>query len=65
MKTNIKIVFKDNTEWVYDANSFGFEEDRFCYLDFVDEDDKGRLVACVSTDEIKYLRFVEVEDDKN
>ena len=65
MKTNIKIVFKDNTEWVFDATAFGFEEDGFCYLDFVDEDDKGRLVACVSTDEIKYLRFVEVEDESN
>lgn len=61
MKTNIKIVFKDNKEHVFNANTFGFEEDGFCYLDFVDEDDKGRLVACVSTDEIKYLRFVEVE----
>lgn len=64
MKTNIKIVFKDNTEWVFDANAFNFEEDGFCHLDFVDEDDKGRLVACVSTDEIKYLRFVEVKDEK-
>ncbi len=36
MKTNIKIVFKDNTEWVFDANTFGFEEDGFCRLDFVD-----------------------------
>lgn len=65
MKTNIKIVFKDNTEWVFDATAFGFEEDGFCYLDLVDEDDKGRLMACVSTDEIKYLRFVEVEDESN
>lgn len=63
MKTNIKIVFKDNTEWVFDANAFNFEEDGFCHLDFVDEDDKGRLMACVSTDEIKYLRFVEVENE--
>ncbi len=29
MKTNIKIVFKDNTEWVFDATAFGFEEDGF------------------------------------
>lgn len=62
MKTNIKIVFKDNTEWVFDANSFGFEEDGFCRLDFVDEEDRGRLVAYVSMSEIKYLRFVEVEE---
>lgn len=62
MKTNIKIVFKDNTEWVFDANTFGFEEDGFCYLDFVDEEDKSRIVGCVSMDEIKYLRFMEVEE---
>ncbi|MDU5970526.1 MAG: hypothetical protein E6Z12_04260 [Finegoldia magna] len=65
MKTNIKVKFKDNMERIFDANSFGFEEDGFCYLDFVDEDDKGGFVACVSTDEIKYLRFVEVEDESN
>ncbi|EGC83347.1 MULTISPECIES: hypothetical protein [Anaerococcus] len=62
MKTNIKIVFKDNTEWVFDANTFGFEEDGFCRLDFVDEEDRGSLVACVSTSEIKYSMFVEVEE---
>lgn len=64
MTTKIKIVFKDNTEWVFDATAFDFEEDGFCYLDFFDEDDKRRLMACVSTDEIKYLRFIEVEDEK-
>ncbi|MDU5923137.1 MAG: hypothetical protein E6Z20_08295 [Finegoldia magna] len=42
--------------------SIGAQPDGFCYLDFFDEDDKRRLVACVSTDEIKYLRFVEVEE---
>ncbi|MDU5912851.1 MAG: hypothetical protein E6Z21_01005 [Anaerococcus vaginalis] len=62
MKTNIKIVFKDNTEWVFDANSFNFDEDGFCHLDFVDEEDRGSLVACVSTSEIKYLRFMEAEE---
>lgn len=62
MKANIKVVFKDNTEWVFDANSFNFDEDGFCYLDFVDEEDRGSLVACVSTSEIKYLRFVEVKE---
>ena len=62
MKINIKIVFKDNTEWVFDANTFGFEEDGFCRLDFVDEEDRGSLVACVSTSEIKYSMFVEVEE---
>lgn len=62
MKTNIKIVFKDNTEWVFDANTFGFEEDGFCRLDFVDEEDRGSLVGYVSMSEIKYSMFVEVEE---
>ena len=50
MKTNIKIVFKDNTDCVFDANGFDFEEDR------------GSLVAYILTSEIKYLMFVEVEE---
>lgn len=62
MKTNIKIVFKDNTEWVFDANGFDFEEDGFCRLDFVDEEDRGSLVGYVSMSEIKYLRFVEAKE---
>ncbi|KWZ89107.1 hypothetical protein HMPREF3224_01954 [Anaerococcus hydrogenalis] len=62
MKTNIKIVFKDKTERVFDANTFGFEEDGFCHLDFVDEEDRGSLVAYASMSEIKYLMFVEVEE---
>lgn len=63
MKTNIKVVFKDNTGCVFDANSFDFEEDGFCCIDFVDEEDRGSLVAYVSMSEIKYLMFVEVEDE--
>lgn len=64
MKTNIKVVFKDNREDVFDANEFKFDEDGFCYLEFDDEEDEYRLVACVLTSEIKYLKFVEVEDEK-
>lgn len=62
MKTNIKVVFKDENETIFDANSFKFEEDGFCYLEFVDEEDNFILVACVSMSEIKYLVFVEVEE---
>lgn len=62
MTTNIKVVFKDNRNHVFNANGFNFEKDGFCYLDFIDEEDKSRLVACVSTAYIKYLRFVEVEE---
>ena len=61
MKTNIKIVFKDKTERVFDANTFTFTNDGFCDLEF-DEENKSRLVACVSMDEIKYLIFVKVEE---
>lgn len=62
MKTNIKVVFKDKNECIFDANAFNFDEDGFCYLDFVNEEDRGSLVACVLTSEIKYLMFVEVEE---
>ena len=62
MKTNIKIKFKDNTELVFDANTYAFKNDGFCELYF-DEENKSRLVASVSMDEIKYLIFVEVEDE--
>lgn len=61
MKTNIKIVFKDKTERVFDANTFTFTNAGFCDLEF-DEENKNRLVACVSMDEIKYLIFVKVEE---
>ncbi|PMC81371.1 hypothetical protein [Anaerococcus hydrogenalis] len=61
MKTNIQVVFKDENETIFDANSFRFEEDGFCYLEF-NEEDKYTLIACVSTSEIKYLMFVEVEE---
>ncbi|MGR7914441.1 hypothetical protein ACU68Y_00225 [Finegoldia sp. P1-F-LS] len=60
MTTKIKIVFKDNQERVFDANRFTFNKDGFCDLEFY-EDNKKRLDACVAMDEIKYLRFVEVE----
>lgn len=57
MKTNIKVVFKDNRERLFDANVFTFTEDGFCDLEF-NEKNERRLVASVSMDEIKYLIFV-------
>ena len=60
MKTNIKVVFKDNRKCVFNANTFTFTNDGFCDLEF-SEEDRGSLVACVSMDEIKYLIFVEVK----
>lgn len=62
MKTNIEIAFKSGEKCLFDANSFGFEDDGFCYLDFVNEKDEGKLAACVLTSEIKYLKFVEVDE---
>lgn len=61
MKTNIKIVFKDNNECVFDANIVDFNKYGFCNLE-LNEKDESTVVACVSADEIKYLRFVEVEE---
>lgn len=60
-KTNIKVKFKDNTERIFDANSFRLGYDGFYDLKFIDEEDRGMLVASVSVNEIKYLIFVEVE----
>lgn len=60
MKTNVKVVFKDNQERVFDANKFIFQNYRFCDIQREEENER-RLVACVAMDEIKYLMFVEVE----
>lgn len=62
MKTNIKVVFKDKNECIFDANAFNFDEDGFCYLEIFHEEDDYETVACISTSEIKYLMFVEVEE---
>ena len=62
MKTNIKIIFKDNMEHVFDANQFRFEDNGFCDLEFID-DSGNMLVASVCIDEIKCLKFVEEEDE--
>lgn len=62
MKTNIKVKFKDNTECIFDANSFRPGYIGFYDLKFIDEEDRGRLVASVSVNEIKYLIFVEVKE---
>lgn len=58
---NIKIVFKDNRELVFDANTFGFKNNGFCELELY-EGDEFRLVACVSMDEIKYIEFTKEEE---
>lgn len=61
MKTNIEVVFKDDMKCLFDAEAFRFEDNGFCYLEIFHEDDY-EVVACISTSEIKYLMFVEVEE---
>lgn len=61
MKTNIKVKFRDDTEQIFDANTFIFANNGFCDLKFSREN-RSRLIACVSMHEIKYLIFVEVEE---
>lgn len=63
MKTNIKVVFKDGMKCLFNADTFRFEDDGFCYLEIFLEEDDYEVVACISTSEIKYLMFVEVEDE--
>ncbi len=58
----VKVVFKDNRECLFDANSFMLGDKGFYDLIFVDEKDNEKCVACVSISEIKYLMFVEVEE---
>lgn len=62
MKVNIKIVFKDDNEFVFGANNFEFGEDGFCRLNIIDGDRRG-LMGCVAMSEIKYLKFIGIEDD--
>ena len=63
MKRNIKVVFKDGMQRAFDADIVDFNKYGFCDLE-LNEKDGSIVVACVSTDEIKYLRFVEVKDEK-
>lgn len=62
MKVKILIVFKDDNRCIFDGNNFEFEEDGFCRLYIVNGDRRG-LVGCVSMSEIKYLKFIGVEDE--
>ena len=62
MKTNIRVVFKDGNEDIFEANAFGIKADGFFSLEDVDEDDNSKLVAYVSVHEVRYLKFVKVEE---
>lgn len=61
MKTKIKVTFKDNEEYVFDANEFIFQDNGFCDLEF-NNGNESILVASVSIDEIKYLKFLNVKE---
>lgn len=62
MKRNIKVVFKDGMQCVFDADIVDFNKYGFCDLE-LNEKDGSIVVACVSMNEIKYLMFVEVENE--
>lgn len=61
MKTNIEVVFKDGEKRIFDANSFRIKAEGFFSFEY-DEDDYSKLVAYVSMYEVKYLKFVKVEE---
>ncbi|MFR3737249.1 hypothetical protein [Anaerococcus obesiensis] len=62
MRTMIKVVFKDEKQCMFDANVFRIEDNGFCYLEIIHEKNDYEVVAFISTSEIKYLMFVEVEE---
>lgn len=62
MKTNIKVVFKDDMKCLFDADTFRFEDNGFCNLEIFHEKNDYEVVACISASEIKYLIFVEVKE---
>lgn len=62
MKRNIKVVFKDGMQRAFDADIVDFNKYGFCDLE-LNEKDGSIVVACVSMNEIKYLMFVEVENE--
>ncbi|MDU6791083.1 MAG: hypothetical protein E6427_00015 [Anaerococcus sp.] len=47
---------------LFDADTFRFEDNGFCYLEIFHEENDYEVVACISASEIKYLMFVKVEE---
>lgn len=68
MKTNIKIIFKDNTECVFNANTHIIDDDNYDYdfyrLGLTDEKGNYKFVALVSISDIKVISYIESEMDE-
>jgi len=68
MKTKIKIIFKDNTECVFNANTHIIDDDNYDYdfyrLGLVDEKGNYKFVALVAIPEIKVISYIESEMDE-
>lgn len=65
MKTKIKIIFKDNTECVFNANTHTIDDDNYDYdfyrLGLIDENGNYKFVALVSIPDIKVISYIESE----
>lgn len=63
MKTKIKIIFKDNTECVFNANTHMVDYDNYDFyrLDLIDGKGGVEVVALVAIAEIKVLSYINAE----
>lgn len=63
--TKIKIIFKDNTECVFNANTHTIDDDNYDYdfyrLGLTDEKGNYMFVALVSIPDIKVISYIESE----
>lgn len=68
MMTKIKIIFKDNTECVFNANTHIIDDDNYDYdfyrLGLIDEKGNHKFVALVSIPDIKVISYIESEMDE-
>lgn len=68
MMTKIKIIFKDNTECVFKANTHIIDDDNYDYdfyrLGLFDEKGNHKFVALVSIPDIKVISYIESEMDE-
>lgn len=68
MMTKIKIIFKDNTECVFNANTHTIDDDNYDYdfyrLGLIDEKGNYKFVSLVSIPDIKVISYIESEMDE-
>ena len=68
MTTKIKIIFKDNTECVFNANTHTIDNDNYDYdfyrLGLIDKEGNYKFVALVSMPNIKVISYIESEMDE-